>query len=904
MSSQTVYFTNPAVISSIQSSQTSMSGSIATQTTQISSMSGSVSTLQSHQYDIGNQCWGKFLHGVMSGDPTSTSCVIMTNLTVNNPDFKDNIVGYWIVGTGCIGDFSNPASDVDPNTLISKGRFRTGRTIDYSVKLKLNGLNANTQYYYKFYSILPGGYSQINSQYLLNNRGPTSINEYNTYYDKSPIGRFKTLPTGATSNIRFAAVSCQAIGSTFFNHMYQMSKAAQAGKLDYLLSCGDFVYIDTNYYKIDSQFKHFIDENGLRTYPTKYSQFCTVHRMYKQDPDWQECMRSLSFIYVFNDHDVVRNNLAILASDRNQAIMLGPDYNYLYDPAYPTIPQSVWVNNPGAQAGSTFAKTPNSVAIPTGATGPLDNTTNLYKTGMIAWYDHYPIYGSNRRLDVNESTYNTVSGYQVDRLQRIAGSTDPDLCGYFSWTSTGGVGPLEKTYTFGDLVSIHILDDSSQVTIPPEVLNPYYNNKVTWNPLYPPSTGTYTLISNPSGPYTTVFIPPVTGTNITAPMPLFVDYGSNTGAFLSDLKTILRWQDYVSSMKQVLDSQMTNLYNAMTGANTKWKVLLTGYSEDLLPSTSVTDGAVPSTMSASVVETNVFQKGAYTDYYIATGAVLDTLKYIGKAQKELYDAGSVSSQVYYPSKFLLSKRHANNVYDLLSNFNNVIVIGGDNHTHMIGHLHSSTGTEAIFSAGRNATGIWNNYTTGSSGAINNASYPIVGALFEPICNQWTRITGGTPTYTSQGTTDKNANNGHADLIKYQDPRIVDFNNGFLNNSRGFTLFDISSTGCNVRNFFVGGHNVTNQTNTVKDILFPSNATTLDVFGNSLIYREDKLEVTSQYLVPYNTGAFRGTSPIQIVKPMVRFDSYLPDGYPYKIPVNCTSTGAFASYNTPITISQL
>ena len=79
------------------------------------------------------------------------------------------------------------------------------------------------------------------------------------------------------------------------------------------------------------------------------------------------------------------------------------------------------------------------------------------------------------------------------------------------------------------------------------------------------------------------------------------------------------------------------------------------------------------------------------------------------------------------------------------------------------------------------------------------------------------------TWTSQSSSDKDVNNGYSELIKIQDPRLIDYAFGpNLLTARGFTLFDISSTGCDIKNLFVGGYNIANTTTNIRNFLNPSN----------------------------------------------------------------------------------
>jgi alkaline phosphatase D len=81
------------------------------------------------------------------------------------------------------------ASDNLFNTVVSNGTFITNDSLDYTVKIDVAGLLANTTYYYRF-----------------KNNNKTSA-----------IGRTRTAPSGTNNEVKFAVISCSSIYSGYFN---------------------------------------------------------------------------------------------------------------------------------------------------------------------------------------------------------------------------------------------------------------------------------------------------------------------------------------------------------------------------------------------------------------------------------------------------------------------------------------------------------------------------------------------------------------------------------------------------------------------------------------------------------------------------------------------------------------
>jgi alkaline phosphatase D len=94
---------------------------------------------------------------------------------------------------------------------IDSGPFSTDASKDYTVKIDVQDLQANTFYYYRFV--------------------------YNGRY--SLTGRTKTAPTGNVSNLRFAVVSCSDYENGYFNAYEHLM---HRNDFDAVIHLGDYIY--------------------------------------------------------------------------------------------------------------------------------------------------------------------------------------------------------------------------------------------------------------------------------------------------------------------------------------------------------------------------------------------------------------------------------------------------------------------------------------------------------------------------------------------------------------------------------------------------------------------------------------------------------------------------------------
>jgi len=107
-----------------------------------------------------------FYHGVASGDPLYDRVIIWTRLTPRHPGM---VQVRWEVAT-----------DEAFENIVVKGFSNAEPAKDYTIKVDVAGLEADTYYYYKFIT-----------------KGKSSV-----------VGRTKTAPSNETKEVQLAVVSC------------------------------------------------------------------------------------------------------------------------------------------------------------------------------------------------------------------------------------------------------------------------------------------------------------------------------------------------------------------------------------------------------------------------------------------------------------------------------------------------------------------------------------------------------------------------------------------------------------------------------------------------------------------------------------------------------------------------
>ena len=203
-----------------------------------------------------------FYHGVASGDPTETGVVIWTRITPDDP--RPISVDYLV------------SLESNMSEIFTRGTFRTGKERDYTVKIELKKLKANTTYYYQF---------QANGK-------------------KSIVGRTKTAPANSSGQVKFAVVSCSHFEWGYFSGY---KRIAERKDLTAVIHLGDYIYEYPDDYQYSSPSlrdervvfpKH--ETVTLEDYRLRYS-------TYRLDPNLREAHRLHPFINVWDDHELAND---------------------------------------------------------------------------------------------------------------------------------------------------------------------------------------------------------------------------------------------------------------------------------------------------------------------------------------------------------------------------------------------------------------------------------------------------------------------------------------------------------------------------------------------------------------------------------------------------------------------
>ncbi|WOC26036.1 alkaline phosphatase D family protein [Pseudoalteromonas sp. N1230-9] len=216
-----------------------------------------------------------FDHGVASGDPLADSLIIWTRITPLENVTSVNVV--WQAST-----------DANFTTISHDGETQVSDATDFTLKVDLQGLDANTTYYYRFIS-----------------NGKTS-----------PTGAGKTLPTDNIEQVKFAVVSCANYPAGYF-HVY--GEIAKQTDLDAVLHLGDYIYEygNTGYATEDAAElgRLLPDDNSdeiisLSDYRKRYAH-------YRKDENLQAAHGHCAFITVWDDHEITNDTWHSGAENHN-----------------------------------------------------------------------------------------------------------------------------------------------------------------------------------------------------------------------------------------------------------------------------------------------------------------------------------------------------------------------------------------------------------------------------------------------------------------------------------------------------------------------------------------------------------------------------------------------------------
>jgi len=205
--------------------------------------------------------YATFEHGVASGDPLSDRVIIWTRVTPSsNYDGRDFELTWQV------------ASDDQFSKIVKSGSIVTNASRDFTAKIDVTGLSANTAYFYRF----------------------------NFDSRLSPVGRTKTLPVGSVQQVKLAVVSCSNYPAGYF-HVY--AEIAKQNDLDAVIHLGDYIY---EYPRDGYASQDAASLNRLvepKTEIVTLTDYRTRYAIYRSDTDLQAVHAKHPFITVWDDHE-------------------------------------------------------------------------------------------------------------------------------------------------------------------------------------------------------------------------------------------------------------------------------------------------------------------------------------------------------------------------------------------------------------------------------------------------------------------------------------------------------------------------------------------------------------------------------------------------------------------------
>ena len=207
-----------------------------------------------------------FRHGVASGDPMPNGAILWTRVTPQDQAHNSPIALEWHVAA---------SADGKP---VESGTAEARPARDFTVKVEPRKLKPGQDYWYWF--VLADG-------------------------TRSPTGRFRTLPRGATADAVLAVVTCQLYPGGFFN---AYDSIAKLDRLDAVVHLGDYIYE----YGADGYGAEIGRKIGRTVEPAHeivtLADYRTRHALYKSDPNLQAAHARAAFICVWDDHETANDS--------------------------------------------------------------------------------------------------------------------------------------------------------------------------------------------------------------------------------------------------------------------------------------------------------------------------------------------------------------------------------------------------------------------------------------------------------------------------------------------------------------------------------------------------------------------------------------------------------------------
>jgi alkaline phosphatase D len=212
-----------------------------------------------------------FTHNVASGEPAQNSVLLWTRF----------------VGSGDTALKAEVSEASDFRKIIGGGDVVASPARDFTAKVKISGLRADSWYFYRF--VAPDG-------------------------SASPVGRTRTLPEGGNAPFKLGVFSCSNMPFGYFN---AYAHAVETGDLDLAVHLGDYLY---EYQRgvfpseKDAIASRIIEPAGeiiaLADYRLRYAS-------YRLDPDLQKLHQLCPMIAMWDDHEFTNDGYQDGAQNHN-----------------------------------------------------------------------------------------------------------------------------------------------------------------------------------------------------------------------------------------------------------------------------------------------------------------------------------------------------------------------------------------------------------------------------------------------------------------------------------------------------------------------------------------------------------------------------------------------------------
>lgn len=211
-----------------------------------------------------------FAQGVASGDPKPDSIILWTRVDGADGTNPVNVTVQVATDNAFANLLVNTAIEADPS-------------FDYTVRHKVTGLSASTQYFYRFVM------------------GSTT----------STMGQTKTAPAAdtAVAQMKFAFISCQDWNA---NHWAAFDEMMQED-LDFIVHVGDYIYEDLPAKVLtgatEKAHTPLTLPNGTvlstdgSTYATTVADYRSLYKSYRSDPRLQALHARFPMIAIWDDHE-------------------------------------------------------------------------------------------------------------------------------------------------------------------------------------------------------------------------------------------------------------------------------------------------------------------------------------------------------------------------------------------------------------------------------------------------------------------------------------------------------------------------------------------------------------------------------------------------------------------------